>query len=77
MVGPCRGLIAPHLGQVTPPEPGVLQFEDLPQLGPADKIPEGELDCPGIGALTAQALSLLDQVFIQHKTCTLHVYSVS
>ncbi len=52
----------------------MTQLQDLPGFDTADEVCQGPLDCARVGSLSAQALSLFEELPIQHKIRTFHVY---
>jgi hypothetical protein len=68
--------IAAHLGKVPLPETRTGQFQDSPRFCPSNKIPEGEIDRSRIGFDTRKPDCFFQELFIKHKICTFHVYSV-
>src|SRR3990172_1216284 len=74
--GPVRGGILAHDRQIALPQPAARQLENPSGLPSPDEFLERALDSPRVRPLAAQADGLLEQIFIEHKICTFHVYSV-
>ena len=55
----------------------MTQLQDPPSLDSADEVFQGPLDRARVGSLSAQALSLFEELPIQHKIRTFHVYKMS
>lgn len=67
------GRVVPHHPEIALPKAAAAQVEDAPGLHTPNEIVERAADHSRVGPLTAEALGLLQQLFIEHKSGTLHV----
>ena len=73
---PIDAAVLPNHGEVTLPEPGPGQLEDLACFRPAHEVLERALDRAGVRPLAAQPGCFLQQVRTKHKICACHVHRV-
>lgn len=61
-----------HLSKITLPEPRMAQQEDLARLDPTDELLQSQIHSLRVGSLLPEPQSLLQQIFVKHKTRTFH-----
>jgi hypothetical protein len=71
------GRVGSHLAQFTFPRTGSSQLEDAAGPGAPDEIVQCALNGARIRALAAEAERFIEQLLIQHKIRTFHVYNVT
>ena len=69
-------MVASHFGKIAFPEARAREFQDPACFDAADEILEGPLDDPRVGSFSAQSDGLLQESFIEHKSCTFHTYGI-
>src|SRR6266540_6508814 len=68
--------VCPHCRQIALPEAASPQIKDAMGLDPANVVLQGSLHDAGIGLFAAQTGGLLEQLLIEHKICTFHVFNI-